>query len=573
MAEPTVDEILQLRTELNDYWREFHTRADDLVDVYHGNYQQLWPNEFRRGEIPKVANWVKRSWDSYATMVGKVPESHIPTSKLRRVTKTRADKVEKILSGYNEVSGANPISKRYAWWLIGTGAAVIGVMPDPVTKGPKYFAKDPRTVLPSPGSLSTPLTSGSYGFLTKPSMTAQSLRRVIINETVTGDYLESQYEGVSGLSSAIEGHNINTPQELITYMDPEYWCIVVNKQKILSVEHGLDYVPVRFTTMEVPEQLGGQAIFEQNIGLVLAYMRTLNQKLTYNQNVVWPWLVVQGLNNIDPQNRIIEILERDGQAQFLNPPAELQAERDLEVLDRLIRVMNHDTEVMQGEAPGSVVTGAGARELNRDVKNTVLDFWDVMKPDYEFVRSAALDLDVSLYGGRTKSTFGRSHGEMFEAEYTPKKDIAGHVHVIADFGIGVGGMEGFVELMQAGVQGYVDEQTVMEGLTWIKSVSETRRKVLLDRIEKILLEMTAGGAPVPLINHMVGWRNAIESGTDPYKWLGDNPMPNPELPLGGEAGGGALPPESTAPGVPGEPPAASPPTPAQILALTQGRNR
>jgi hypothetical protein len=579
MTSPSVDDILSYRNELEDYWTEFRSRANTLLDVYHGNYQELWPEEFRRGEVPRNANWIKLGWDRYATMVGKNPSSYVRPSRFRRVSQARADKIEKVLSHYDYSSGMKRMAKWYAWFLIGFGCAAIGVMPDGILKGPRYFVKDPRTVLPSPGAGSVPLNAGSYGFLSKPDMTAASITRVIFNETVTSEYIKDTFADMEGVSRHIRGDKMSVPQELVTYMDKDNWVVVLNGNKIIDVDTGLGYVPVRYTTMHVPGQLGGQSMFEQNIGLVLAYMRTLNQKLTYNKNVTWPWLVTKGMKDIDYEHRIIEILEKDGDADFLNPPAELQAERDLDTLDRLIRVMNHDTETAQGEPPGSIVTGAGARELNRDMKNQVLDFWEVMQSDYEFVRSAALDIDENLYGHVSKPMFGRTKGEQFEEEYKPAALIRGHRHVVADFGIGVGGEDGFIELMQTAAQGFADETTVMEGLPWIKSVSETRRRVLMDRIEKVILEMTVSGAPAPMINHLVSWRNAIDSGKDPFKWLSENQMPSPEAippgeggpPMGPEGMPGGGPGPEAAPGVPQAP--IQPPSPAQLMALTQGRRR
>jgi hypothetical protein len=362
-------------------------------------------------------------------------------------------------------------------------------------------------------------------------------------------------------------------------MDKNWWTVLVQQKKVLQVEHGMGFVPVRYTTMAVPDQLGGESMFEQNIGLVLAYMRLLNQKLTYNENIVWPWLSVKGMYNMDPATRVIQVLDRDGQAQFLSPPGELQAERDLEVLDRLIRIMNQDTESLRGEAPGSTVTGLGIGELNRTVTAAVQDFWDVMRPDVEFIRSSALIMDEELYGSVKKPMMGKTKGESFEKEYVPARVIKGHHTVQADFGIGVGGFEGFVELMQFAAQGYIDEQEVMENAPWIKSVSATKNKVLLDRIEKVVFEMTAGGAPVNLINHMTSWHQAIQVGKEPWKWLAENPMPQPEMPqMGpGAEGGlpGGMPPEALPPGAapPGGPaPAvANVPSPEQLMALAAGR--
>jgi len=143
--------------------------------------------------------------------------------------------------------------------------------------------------------------------------------------------------------------------------------------------------------------------------------------------------------------------------------------------------------------------------------------------------------------------------------------------VSIDFGIGVGGLEGFTELMQTAAQGYIDEASVMENIPYIRSVSETRRKVMLDRLEKIVFQMVAEQAPSELINHMVNWMQAIQGGKEPYKWIGDNPFPQPAPPeaglgIPGQPGQPQLPPgEGQPPQVPNVP------SPAQIMALAQGR--
>ena len=47
---------------------------------------------------------------------------------------------------------------------------------------------------------------------------------------------------------------------------------------------------------------------------------------------------MRGLANVDQSNRVIEIMDRDGAAEFLSPPAELQAERDIEMLCYKVQV-------------------------------------------------------------------------------------------------------------------------------------------------------------------------------------------------------------------------------------------
>lgn len=579
IAGPKADEILEHRQMAVDYWHEAIDRFNILMAAYHGNYQLLWPGEFRRGEAPKIANWIRLGWKRYAAMVGKVPSSHVRPSRISRVSQTRADKIEKVLAHYDESSGMENIMKQYGFYLVGFGAGTLGVMPDKTLRGPRFFTKDPRACLPAPGAGSITSTVSHYSMLTKPTMNVVSMPWVIFDEVMTVSTLVDTYPHLlDRISQIIEPKDPFSPVEVITLLDKNFWTVVVNQKLLYQVEHSMGFVPFRYTTMSVPDQLGGESMFEQNIGLVLGYMRLLNQKLTYNENIVWPWLVTKGVANMDPVNRVITLMGRDDDAQFLSPPGELQAERDLETLDRLIRILNQDTESLRGEAPGSTVTGTGIGELNRTVTSAVQDFWDNMKPDVEFLRSAALIMDEELYGGVKKPMMGKTHGESFEEEYVPRETIKGHHTVQVDFGIGVGGFEGFVELMQFAAQGYIDEQEVMEQAPWIKSVSQTKRKVLLDRIEKVVFEMTAGGAPVPLTNHLLAWHKAIEEGKDPWKWMADNPLPSPEMPMPGAPPG--MGPQGPAPG--GEPPAipgvegAAPaqvpvPSPSQLLALAQGR--
>lgn len=582
---PDVDTVLERRQMASTYWGAAQSRFNTLIDVYHGNYHLLWPGEFRRGEIPKVANWIKLAWDRYGKMVGKVPTTHVNPSKVSRVSQSRADKIEKILAHYDSSSGSSKVLRRYAWNLVGLGAGVIGVTPSKTLEGPQFFWKDPRSVLPAPGIGSVSSTPSSMGMLTKPDMDIHSIAWVIFDEVVTGSYLLDTYpEHATRLMQMMESKNtITSPHKLVTYMDKDWWCVVVNNKMLFQVQLSMGFVPVRYTTMYIPDQIGGQSQFEQNIGLVLAYMKTLNQKLLYNENVTWPWLVLKGMAvDTDSTNRTIQIMDDRGDAAFLSPPGELQAERDLETLDRLIRIMNEDTEALRGEAPGSTVTGAGLSQLGRTVTNTVQDYWEEMTPDLEFLKSAALMIDEDFYGGKKKTMFGRSKGEQFEEEYIPLKDIKGHHAVAVDFGIGVGGFDGFVELMQLAAQGFVDEQTVMENSPFIRSVSDTRRRVFLDRLEKLMFELTPQiGIAIPpqVLNHLLDWHAAVNKGKDPWEWAQKNPFEMPPPP-GAEQMGGAPPGMGSPPMPPGMPsqgqggaPPQIPqaPSPAQILALNQGQ--
>jgi len=283
------DEILDLRVKAASYWHEAIDRYDTLLDTYHGNFQKLWPAEFRRGESPKVANWIRLGWKRYAQMVGKVPSSHVRPSRVSRVSQSRADKIEKVLGHYDASSNMPTIMKQYAWYLVGLGSGVVGVMPDKILQGPRYFYKDPRTVYPAPGVGSVSSTASHYSMLMKPAMSVASMPWVIFDEVQPVATLLDTYPMLDAeIRFMVDDDDPFTPIEVITHMDKNWWTILVNGHILIQEEHNLGFVPVRYTSMDVPDQLGGESMFEQNIGLVLAYMRLLNQKLTYNENIVWP---------------------------------------------------------------------------------------------------------------------------------------------------------------------------------------------------------------------------------------------------------------------------------------------
>ena len=92
----TVDEILEMKQHGETYWGQSQKRFDNLIDVYHGNYQKVYPEAFRRGEQPVVANWIKLAWDRYSRMIGKIPTHHVTPANLSRKQQRNADEVEKV---------------------------------------------------------------------------------------------------------------------------------------------------------------------------------------------------------------------------------------------------------------------------------------------------------------------------------------------------------------------------------------------------------------------------------------------------------------------------------------------
>lgn len=529
---------------------------DMLSAIYRGQHHELFPKEFRRGEQPKIAGFLRRSWDGFAHLTAKVPDIRATPIKLTQKEQERADTIEKICFTFNDDSQWNMrrTMKKIAHHYVGMQAVGVGLTPDFNTKTIRLLVEDPRNVLPGPrwdATTSGEVTAGITHTL--PDL-GGILEYCIIQKTLTGHQIRKiatqtgNLSALAFLSKAKEKNPdfLTTRYPVLAYFDDRDVTVVLDGFDVMIVHapHGAPWCPWQFWSNYASDSPAGSSSYFQQIGLEIAYMRFLDQKLALNDRVVWGWLKLKGFADVDHARRTIKLLTPDSDATYLTPPTEFQVDRDMSTVRELLRLLSHETEASQGDVTGGPITGRGIVELTRSTIDVVQSFFD----DYSFylpnVYRCSLLMLRNLFPDEKMLLSGWGRGETFLDEFVPRKSIGekfGSVRV--EFGPGLGGYEGFVGMLQAVGAEAMDVDTVMEHNPHIRSVTDEKRKLLARKVETFIFEQAlSGGSAVP-IPWLAELAQTIRSGGDWQAWLVENP-PGQETATPGNVG--PLPPEIAA---------------------------
>lgn len=560
------EEIVVMLKERRDFYMDRTQRYNNLIKVWHGQLDALYPGEFSPDEVPKIANFIKLAWDSYATMGAKVPDKIVRPDDLTDREQKRASKLEQIASSYDESSRAKLLWYQHMWYLIGLGSSCRGIVPDFQLKRPRFVVEDPRNVYPSPSFEATYASSVSrVGYITSPEnpdnldlrsarggsqdvWSGGGLEDIIIEKRSTIGALKQAFPWSAGRLGNDSPDNLRRIVNVCQYYSRSEIVTLVLGRKSQIVElarayHDLGVCPYRITQTFAPDQIGGISQFEEQVPLLVAYSKILSQKLTYNDRTVWPLTWVQGdVSNISiGPHEVLKLTPGSSMGQ-LPPPTEFQADRDMAMLDRNIRTLNREGDPLRGEVSGGPITGRGLEQLMRPINSIVEHYWNLDSPDTEALYATALMMDEYFWPNERKEVSGRRRGEEFELAYTPSKDIKGQYAVGINYGFGVGGTEGLIQSLQALGARLMDKRTVMESIPGVRSVNDTLRKIELDRLDDSIYAAFDAG-DVPRAQFLAQVREEVASGTPVTEAIKNIPPPPPaeQAGLAGMLGGGGLP--------------------------------
>jgi hypothetical protein len=202
------------------------------------------------------------------------------------------------------------------------------------------------------------------------------------------------------------------------------------------------------------------------------------------------------------------------------------------------------------------------------VVEVVQSYFDDFKWLMPNVYASALIMDREVFGDTTKEISGRYGGEPFFDSYTPNKDIGARFGSIAcDYGPGLGGYQGHIQMLQDVGADVYDKTSVMEHNPFVRSVRTVRTRLFIEKLEALELQAMLGQAAVPM-EWIAACRKAVGAGEDPYDWILAHPAQQaaavpgnvgpvpPEVAAAAAAQGGGPPGGG---GPPSAPPGAGPP--------------
>jgi hypothetical protein len=450
---------------------------DRMALIYEGEL----PHEFDRffpSDTPKqIVNLIRLAWDDLATQVGRLPE-------LRGEALNNTDKEEKRVAllesiGMNYLRNAEPNAKiamrSIAFWLIGVGRAVAVVTPNNDRKMPVISYRDPRTAFPNP-------------------------RRTVGNQIIELEDLMFQYElsademknrglkmrETSGFDPV--GHQTG---KVIEFIDRERWLIVSEGGTVRSARHGLDMVPGWvFNTFSPNKAAISQ--FQDQVVFMVAISRMLSQKLRFGDRLAHPLLWVKGHEgtiNVGPE--ILTKLGPQGEMGAINPPTQLQVDRDIASLERFSRILNRNPEARQGEvqSKGTYMSAKTLEQLAESIDTVVGGFWDIISVGMGHILAACYRMDEKFWPDTEKSLSGirQKRGRKVFDSYIPSRDIAGRYQIGVDYGFGMGGYQGFLMQVQMVGSKLQSRRGALEEMPGTHDVDDKMREIELEQVDDAVI--------------------------------------------------------------------------------------
>ncbi len=445
------------------------TDMEEMASVYEGNLPSKFDRYFPNNETRHIVNLIRLAWDDLATSVGRLPDLRAETRNLTDREQKRAGLLERI--GFNYIRNAEPSGKilmwTAAWDLVGLGANCLLVVPDLETKQPLITIRDPRTA--------------------RPNAKKKVRNQIVELADIIFDYeLDTAVAKEMGLQPKLDDRG-NWPDKtrILEFIDDNQWVVCSDGGSVHRAEHGLGFVPASYSNTFAPNSASlGQ--FGDQMSLMVAVSRILTQKLAFGDRVVYPLMWVrghQGTVRIGPH--ILNKLGPQGEMGQIAPPVQLQADRDLDILERFSRILNRNPEVRQGEiqTKGTYTSAKTLEQLAEAIDTVIGRMWDIISVGLRHTLRACYAMDEKLWPNEVKVIQGSRKGRSYTDEYIPTKAIDGMHKINVDYGFGLGGYQGFLMQLQAKDSRLQSRRGAIEEMPGVSDVDEKLREIELESLD------------------------------------------------------------------------------------------
>ena len=162
-------------------------------------------------------------------------------------------------------------------------------------------------------------------------------------------------------------------------------------------------------------------------------------------------------------------------------------------LERQLRLVGGYPVTDDAQAPSSVTTGAGLAELNSSMSLMINEYREIIKVGIAEMDSKRLELDEILTietGNQSKPMAGFFNGTSFSENYKPLTDIGGDHRTRRIYGV----MAGFdepqkivtgLQLLQAGV---IDTETLQDNIDGLENVGKVQERIRKNKAENVLFD-------------------------------------------------------------------------------------
>ena len=459
-------------------------------------------------DLLPAPNMLQSGIDRLAQKVSGVPQVRVdvPNENDSTRSKVRAEKLERIVTSYDEKQNLLSQLQQAARWLPGYGYCAWVITNKRDKNGfiyPSAELRDPYDTFP-----------GNFGPDQQPREMAV-LRRVpryklaqiypeFAKEILKKDDDEGDVQTdtaspfMSYENNREQGWEDNTYSgvRVIEYYDQGGTYIVFPERNMILdfIPNVLSSPPFVFMKRVSFDQLKGQ--YDHVIGL-MAMMAKINimSSIAMEDSVFTE-------TNISGEIESGQYRKGRFAVNYLAPGTQVskpmnnmpyQLFQQIDRLERQLRMVGGYPVTDDSQSPNSFVTGAGLSELNSTMSLMISEYRDIIKQGLSQMDSKRLELDVVMsytINETKKPMVGYLNGAAFSENYNVLADIGGDFRTRRIYGV----MAGFdepqkivtgLQLLQAGV---IDVETLQDNIDGLENIAKVQERIRKNKAEGVLFD-------------------------------------------------------------------------------------
>ena len=460
-------------------------------------------------DLLPAPNMLQSGIDRLAQKISGIPQVRVdvPNENDSTRSKMMADKLERIVTNYDEKQNLNLQLAQAARWLPGYGF-VAWVMSTKVDKNgfvyPSAELRDPFHTFPGnygpdqqPRELAVVRRIPRYKLAQIYPEFAEQILNKDEDETNKGSTAPAYPFGTFDTNNTSDWED-NTSQgvKIIEYYDQGGTYVVFpEKTMILDfIPNVLSTPPFVFVKKMSFDALKGQ--YDHVIGL-MAMMAKINiMSAIAMEDSVFTETNISGEIESGQYRKgrfAVNYLAPGTQVSKPQNNIPYQLFQQIDRLERQLRMVGGYPVTDDSQSPNSFVTGAGLSELNSTMSLMINEYREIIKHGLIEMDAKRLELDVVLsytQGVSKKPMAGYYAGAAFSENYQPLKDIGGNFTTRRIYGV----MAGFdepqkivtgLQLLQAGV---IDVETLQDNIDGLENIAKVQERIRKNKAESVLFD-------------------------------------------------------------------------------------
>ena len=459
-------------------------------------------------DLLPAPNMLQSGIDRLAQKVSGIPQVRVdvPNENDSTRSKMRAEKLERIVTSYDEKQNLISQLQQASRWLPGYGFCAWVITTKRDKNGyvyPSAELRDPYDTFP--GNFGPDQQPREMAIIRRipryklaqiyPEFAKQILKQDDDEGDVQTDTATPFLSYENNREQAWED-NTNSGVRIIEYYDMGGTYVVFpEKNMILDfIPNILSSPPFVFMKRVSFDQLKGQ--YDHVIGLMSMMAKINIMSAIAMEDSVFTETNISGeiesgqyrkgrfaVNYLAPGTQVSKPMN--------NMPYQLF--RQIDRLERQLRMVGGYPVTDDSQSPNSFVTGAGLSELNSTMSLMISEYRDIIKQGLVQMDAKRLELDVVLsytMEVTKKPMVGYLNGAAFSENYNVLQDIGGDFRTRRIYGV----MAGFdepqkivtgLQLLQAGV---IDVETLQDNIDGLENIAKVQERIRKNKAEQVLFD-------------------------------------------------------------------------------------